>query len=331
MMSIGTKIDEVRIDGDFDRLKHDLLSFAHLGLAATEIPVHGLDAIKNGRLDRNRLRRTQEILGDFDFTYSVHAPNPLNLMDVSHNDLHISVMRASLEFASAIGAGILVYHPGRFVAEESFAIGVESDLTPDAKKELLHQEADLLRSFAAEFPDIVICMENARPYLFHSPYCYAEQPHLLREQVVRIDRHNVRINLDVGHLHMAARFYDFDPVAAAADLGDLIAHTHIHDNFGTAIYHYEKQQTHQLPFGKGDLHMPVCWGEIPIRKILSTFLPSYRGMIMMELRSRYFSSTGESRDNLAAIVRSILQEKKGEQTESANHLTVRGSVSSRVS
>ena len=101
---------------------------------------------------------------------------------------------------------------------------------------------------------------------------------------------------------MAAGFYNFDPVEAATNIKELIAHIHVHDNFGDAVHHYEKQQTHQIPFGRGDSHMPVGWGEIPIEEILSTYIDTYHGMFMMELRSRYFSRVKESRENLEKIL-----------------------------
>ena len=166
---------------------------------------------------------------------------------------------------------------------------------------LLDFEASTIQDIPSEFRDVFICMENARPYLFHSPYCYAERLKPLKEQVLRINRDNVRINLDFGHLYMSSKFYGFDSVTAVNDIKDLIAHTHIHDNFGNAVYYHEKQQTHQIPFGRGDSHMPVGWGEIPTGEILSTFIDSYQGMLMMELRSRYFAHIEESKRVLTEI------------------------------
>lgn len=297
-MLIGVKIDEVRIDGDLKKLTSDLTHYKEIGMKATEIPVHGVDAIKYGKLDKRRAKRIKEILKDFDFQYSVHCPNPLNLMDRENSELHTAVFKATMEFASEIGSKIVVYHPGRYVPEEAFPVNGKAHISDDEKIQLLDFEASTIQGISSEFSDIFICMENARPYLFHSPYCYAEQPALLKEQILRINRGNVKINLDFGHLYMASKFYGFDPVMAASDIKDLIAHTHIHDNFGKAVYYNEKQQTHQIPFGKGDSHMPVGWGEIPFREILSTFIDSYNGMFMMELRSRYFKHIEESRENL---------------------------------
>ncbi|MBU4320589.1 MAG: hypothetical protein KJ739_05825 [Nitrospinae bacterium] len=56
MLKIGVKIDEVRIDGDLKKLASDLTHYKKINISATEIPVHGLDAIKYGRLDKGRVR-----------------------------------------------------------------------------------------------------------------------------------------------------------------------------------------------------------------------------------------------------------------------------------
>lgn len=309
MLKIGVKIDEMRIDGDLKKLASDLSHYKKIGMKATEIPAHGVDAIKYGKLDKRQVKRIKGILKDFDFQYSVHCPNPLNLMDKGNPELHISVFKATLEFASEIDSKIVVYHPGRYVPEEAFPVNGRVNISGDEKRRLLDFEAAIIQNISSEFPGITICMENARPYLFHSPYCYAERIEPLKEQVLKINRDNVRINLDLGHLYMASKFYGFDPVTAASEIKDLIAHTHIHDNFGNAVYYHEKQQTHQIPFGKGDSHMPVGWGEVPIKEILSAFVDSYGGMFMMELRSRYFEHIKESMENLDKIFKLLLLTK----------------------
>ena len=315
MVKIGSKIDEIRIDGRLDMLRRDLEQFVALDIEAVELPVHGLDAIMHGRLNRSRLAAVKSILQNYGFTYSVHAPNPLNLMDDSLRPLHYQVFRSSLEFTAEIGSAILVYHAGRYVPEEAFSIPGDLQLSDADRASLLDCEASAIRDLADEFPDVCICIENARPYLYHSPYCYAENPRELLEQVARIGRPNVRVILDTGHLYMAAKHHHFDTVETAAALRDVIAHAHVHDNFGLSIYHTEKQQTHLVPFGRGDAHMPVGWGEIPIGAILETFVDSYEGLIITELRSRYFEHTRESIDNLKTILRNLKAEPKPAATK----------------
>ena len=117
-----------------------------------------------------------------------------------------------------------------------------------------------------------------------------------------VNRPNVRIKLDIEHLNMVAQFYRFDPAQAVADIRELIAHTHIHDNFGGAVHHYEKQQTHQVPFGRSDVHMPIDGGAIPFDQILGAYLPDYAGMPMMELRSRYYPHIEDSKFNLQRLI-----------------------------
>ena len=307
MLSIGSNINEVRVDGSLKALRSDLAAFLGFGLTAAEITVHGLDAVRNGQLDRKRTREIKAILADFPFGYSIHAPNPLNLMDRVNSGLHRDVLWASMEFAIEIGADVMVYHPGRYLVEEEFGVCGPISLERDEQLRLLEAEATIIREAADTFPGVIIAMENARPYLHHSPYCYAELPFELKAQVERIDRKNVRINLDFGHLHMSSRFYGLDPVAVTRAIAPLIAHCHVHDNFGNPVYHTEKIQTHQIPFGKGDSHMPVGWGNIPFSRILAEFIDSYDGLLICELRGRYFDYTRESADNLVTLLSELGQ------------------------
>ena len=305
MLKIGSNINEVRVDGSLKALQRDLVAFQEFGLTAAEISVHGLDAIKNGRLDHRRTAETKKILSNFPLAYSTHAPNPLNLMDRRCPEMHRDVLLASLEFTAAIGASCMVYHPGRYLPEEEFASRGPLSLPQWEQQALLDQEAELLQAAAVAFPETIIAMENARPYLHHSPYCYAEIPQVLTDQIRRINRDNVRMNLDFGHLHLSAKFYGLEMLAEIRSAAPFIAHCHVHDNFGHSVYAGEKIQTHQLPFGRGDSHMPVGWGNIPFSSLFAEFIHGYDGLLICELRSRYFEQTGEAAKNLASILQSL--------------------------
>jgi sugar phosphate isomerase/epimerase len=305
MLSIGSNINELRVDGSLKSLKQDLDAFLEFGLTSAEIPIHGLDAVRNGRCDKKRTLAIKTILSDYPFRYSTHAPNPLNLMDRHDPNLHRDVLFASLECTAGIGASCMVYHPGRYLAEEEFAIYGPVIVTPRERITHLDYEAQILRIAADSFPDVIIAMENARPYLYHSPYCYAEIPADLKQQIQRIDRDNVRMALDFGHLHLAAHFYGLNELDVVNDVAPFIAHCHVHDNFGCSVYHTEKIQTHQIPFGKGDSHMPVGWGNIPFQTLFAPFIRDYKGLLICELRGRYFENTGESAENLAQILHGI--------------------------
>ncbi len=313
MQDLGAKIDETMIDRSLPRLKTGLDTLREHEFRAVELPVHGLDVIRNGRLDYARVVQVRELLADYDFRYSIHSPDPLNLMDKDEPDLHVAVLKASIEFALLNQATVLVYHPGRYVSEELFMLYEKHDFSSDEKRKLLDKEALLLQRIADEYPEMTICMENSRPYLFHSPYCYAERLGPLADQVENINRKNVKINLDFGHLYLASKHYEFDAIKEVEKIRLHVGHTHIHDNFGKVIYYHEKQQTRLFPFGKGDSHMPVGWGEIPFEDILSPFIDGYEGMFMMELRGRYFDSVLESRDNLKVILASCTRHRAAQE------------------
>lgn len=305
MLTIGTKIDEVRIDGSLYRFRSDLNKISAMGIKAVELPVHGLDLILNGGLNIRRMGEVINIITDFDFKYSIHSPNPLNLMDTADPAIHFDVFLATLEFARQIKATAVVYHAGRFIPEETFHSNKNVSVSDALKNELLEKEAEALRHVADQYPDVMIAVENARPYIDIHQYTYGESIDALKKQILKVDRDNVRINLDFGHLNMTSSFYGYDLLDAVRSIRDLVAHTHIHDNFGGAVHHWEKQQTHQLPFGRGDSHMPVGWGAVPIREILDILLPSYNGLLMMELRSRYFNDIVESANNLKTVLNQL--------------------------
>jgi sugar phosphate isomerase/epimerase len=260
MLNIGANVDEQGIDGDLDSLRQYLSCLAKNEFEVVELPIHGLDVIRCGKIDQRALREVLTVLADFPFRYTVHAPHALNLMDSRDRSTHVDVLRSSLEFASHINASALVYHPGRYVPEELFFFGQALKQPEDKKKYLRDMEASAIRLVSEDFPNVLICMENARPYLFHSPYCYAEFLESLKEQVVKIDRPNVRMTIDFGHLYLAAGFYDFEPIQSIRGASALIAHAHIHDNFGIPTYYNETEPSRLIPFGKGDCHMPIGWG-----------------------------------------------------------------------
>ncbi len=301
MNIIGSKIDEVRIDGSLGRFTRDLEQIRAMGIGAIELPPHGLDLILNGRLNLKRQTAVLEILKNFDFAYSIHAPNPINLMD-KNEALHADVLLSTLEFARQIKAMAVVYHAGRFIPEEEFNIFPVRSLCQKERQGLLEKEALLLQSISAQYPDVNIAIENARPYLSQSPHSYGEFIDQLKAQVEAVNKKNVKINLDFGHLFMTSCFHGYDLLTAVESIKHLVIHTHIHDNFGSSVHHWEKQQTHQLPFGRGDSHMPVGWGSVPIKPILDILLPDYKGLLMMELRSRYFDAIKESKQNLRTLL-----------------------------
>ncbi|HSO09989.1 MAG TPA: hypothetical protein VLR45_08365, partial [Desulfoprunum sp.] len=81
------------------------------------------------------------------------------------------------------------------------------------------------------------------------------------------------------------------------------------------VYYNEKIQTQQLPFGRGDSHMPVGWGSVPFSNLFAQFIHGFQGLLICELHSRYFERTGEAAANLAAILREMVVKTKTAKAE----------------
>lgn len=286
-MKIGINADAGRLDGDLTLLEEDLDLFRSLGFTHVEIPVHGVGVVVNGDLLSERVREVCRILAGFKFQYTVHAPNPLNLMDQVDPATEKRLLVSSIEFAGAVGAEILVCHCGRYRPEEHFGLP-RRPLSLRDEERLREEEARTLRELSpvAAASGVQLCLENARPYLDGSPYSYAERLDELARMVRAVDRENVGITLDVGHAYLAARFYGFNYLGAVREIRPHVRHVHLHDNFGKACASYEKRQYELVAVGRGDLHLPPGWGEIPLRETFN-LLENYSGVVVLELRPRY--------------------------------------------
>jgi sugar phosphate isomerase/epimerase len=51
--------------------------------------------------------------------------------------------------------------------------------------------------------------------------------------------------------------------------------------------------------------MPVGWGVIPFAGLFAEFIATFDGLLICELRSRYFERTGEAAGNLASVLQEL--------------------------
>jgi len=272
---IGIDAHSPRLDGSLEVLEHDLSLFQRAGFDYVEIPVHGVDAILGGRLHERRVKEVQDVLSRFDLQYTVHGPDPLDLCDVERLDLQKAVFRASLEFAQAIGAEIMVYHGGATNPRYE-EVGLSVERLKEIEREALGELADEAAALG-----IVIGVENG------GPRSYSARIAELVEQVREINHPNVGITLDFGHAYLTARHLGYDFLEAIERAAPHIVHTHVHDNFGRVVaLPRDVPYIYTAPFGVNDMHMPPGWGEIPYREVFSC-LKGYKGVVLLEINPRY--------------------------------------------
>jgi sugar phosphate isomerase/epimerase len=320
IQGIGINAHAGRINGSLEALEGDLARFQRAGFDYVEIPVHGVDAILNGRLNLRQMKRIKEVLSRFDLRYTVHCSNWLNLMDADEFELHRSIFEASIDFASEIGAAILVYHSGRaelgneYLGPAAFTKDLLSLPDQAFVEECERRERETLAELADLAGDkgVIICVENADPRVDESAlwemarrvrvkgvdlfyhiaqggdiaiYNYGGVIERLVKQIEGVGKENVGITFDFGHAYIASRYYGFDFLGSIELAKPLIKHVHVHDDFGRPAG-VDRREIVLIAEGKGDLHMPIGWGQIPYREVFSR-LKDYEGIVLLELRPRY--------------------------------------------
>jgi sugar phosphate isomerase/epimerase len=278
--------------GNLEKLKNKLILIEGLGLEAVELSIHGMDVIRNGVIDPQRLEAYRSLLNGFNLHYTTHAPYSINLFRKGDTRIEKATLTASLEVSGAIGADTMVYHVGRYIGEEEFLYPhTWLEYTKENKQALLIEEQSFMRQLGqlGQQLNVRIAMENMRPYLDCPYYCYAVIPSSLVEQVEAINHPSIGITLDIGHLYLSHKMYGLDLLKELRRMIPHIIHLHVHDNYGKACYSSEKNQYELTPIGRGDMHLPMGDGEIPMGDIFKELPAEFNGYLIHEVRERYES------------------------------------------
>lgn len=284
MKGIGINLHPERTQGEMRKLRDELRFFQETGYDYVEVPVDAVDIVYRGRLFPPRMRKLKGILREFELRYTVHAPLGLDLRDRENQHIQEDLFKASLDFTAEIGAEIFVYHYGRKTRD------------PDAEERL--KEGMLEAASYALQAGVQICVENIE----------IDPVTNVLEFVRELERENVGITLDFGHAYLSAKRFGFDFFDAIKEAEPYVRHIHLTDNFGrfeeARLAGYEQYKL--IPYrklvalGKGDLHLPPGWGEVPTEEGLA-LLKDYEGVIVLEYHNQRY------RDEAAEILGHVRQ------------------------
>ncbi|RCW51730.1 sugar phosphate isomerase/epimerase family protein [Paenibacillus prosopidis] len=278
---------------NLERLKAKLDFVQEAGFDTVEIPIQGMNVITNGEIETKRLHAYAKLFSDTSLHFTMHAPFDLNLFRQGDAAFESKLFMTSLEVTGALGSEVLVYHVGRFISEEQFIYPHSwRSLTIAEKQQLMQQEVDLMRIAGdrAKQLNVRIGMENMRPYLDCPHYCYSVVPKELARQVAAVNHSHVGITLDIGHLYLSTQMYGLHLQEELEAMMPYILHIHMHDNFGKPCFSTEKNQYELTPHGRGDMHMPIGKGGIPIAEIAKLMEnTAINGYLIHEVREQYES------------------------------------------
>lgn len=294
---IGLNIHSGRINGDLDLLEQDLRAIEQAGFDTAEIPVHGVDAVVNGRLREGRAKQVKDILDGLDLEYSVHAPDGLNLRDFQYPDVQRKVFAASIQFTAAIGAKTFVYHQGKLKTNGG-------DMTEEEAREI---EIDALADLGklAKSEGVTVCVENIHSSITH-----------LIKLIENVGSEGVKLCYDVAHSYINAKKLGYDFIRSIQAAMPHVRHVHVNDNFGKGKPESAPPYIEAMPLGVGDLHLPVGWGEIPYEDVLRT-MSGYDGVYILELQERFFENGYSMLKDALGGLRDVLERVGAEKGGSA--------------
>jgi sugar phosphate isomerase/epimerase len=168
---IGIATDGPANSGLLRQLETELAYYDELGYQLVEINPLSFALIVHGELRRAQLANYLAVLKNFDFRYTVHGLDRLNLAYDSQHQLCQQIMVCQIEICRAVGASRLVYHSG-LQALDAVYYGVrrslltDEELTAGSNREVTAIKA--LASLAAD-AGVVICIENTPPHRHQRP------------------------------------------------------------------------------------------------------------------------------------------------------------------
>jgi sugar phosphate isomerase/epimerase len=272
-----------------ERRDEELRFVRNLGYNAVEISMDGTGLIFGGRPHPRLLREALATFAKHDFRYTVHSPSSLDLRDRANREMQMALARSTLQFCQQVGGRVLVIH--------------FEQRSQDPEDEAAFEEAIL--KLSDEAGDVLLGIENIE----------VERIDPVIECVRRINRPNVAMTLDVGHAHLAAAYFRFEFLEAIRSALPYVRHVHVNDNFGRydplRLENFTLYRTQTpadtFPLGKGDLHLPVGWGAIPLEKVFEV-LRGYQGSVIHEYRYHLFLGSAEEDFSLMERLATILNE-----------------------
>ena len=257
-----------------ERREEELRFARKLGYTAVEISLDGTGLVLGGRLHPQMLREALAAFERHEFRYSVHSPSSLDLRDRANREIQLALARAALQFCREVGGRVLVVH--------------FEQQSQDPEDEAAFEEAVLRLS--DEAGDVLLGIEDIE----------VERLEPVIECVRRINRPNVAMTLDIGHAYLAAGYFRFDFPEAIRSALPQVRHVHVNDNFGrydplrleNFTLYRTQTQADTFPLGKGDLHLPVGWGTIPLESVFE-LLRGFRGTVDHEYKYNLFLGSAE--------------------------------------
>ena len=201
-----------------------------------------------------------DYLHDYNFQYLVHNYFPipqksfvLNIASIDEQIRNLSLqhIKKAIDFCKKTGAKLYTFHPGFLTDPKSsnqsnnnydflWEQNQLSHADYDKAKDLMYQALDEIVEYAAS-KEINISIETEGS-VKKKPHLLMQQPHEFEEFMTKYKVSDIGINLNIGHLNLAANAFEFDRHAFVDLVKDHIVAMELSHNDGVEDQHLPLRQ-----------------------------------------------------------------------------------------
>lgn len=254
-----------------EHLEKRLHRLEESGIEAVELDAGALDVIYRGRLHSSRVEKVAKVVAASHLAVTVHQGSSLDLRTDLDVDVMQDVLFSMIDLSHELHATVLVIHYER----------------PSEDPAIEAQFEELLLAGAERTNGLILGVENIE---------VAPSARVV-DLIERLDHPAVRMTWDVGHDVLAADWFGYDINEAAERCAPHVAHIHAQDNFGSfeplritdRTTYSRRGKVYFSALGRGDLHLPVGWGDIKWEEVLAPLQEiGYSGTVVSEVLERFY-------------------------------------------
>ena len=257
-----------------DSLGKELADIQAWGFNGAEFSLDAFPLIISGKVNQPFVNYVQPVLQEYNLSYSAHIGSGLDLRSRHSLQIHINTLRSSIDICAQLNLNPLVLH---FEADSG---------DEEIEKEFIRYHAEA--AAYAEERNVALVLENVE----------IEHYKPVLNAIKQINHPNLAMNLDVGHLYLASSYFSFPFEEAVKDCVPYVRHCHLHDNTGIfepmRLENFDMYKTlsmtERIAHGRGDIHMPPLYCDVPIPFIVEELKKAgYSGIYTCEYPGKMFA------------------------------------------
>ena len=257
----------------------------HMDLAETqdiefvELSFYDWNIICGRKIITSELDKLKSLCKKRKIKFTVHGELSVNFMDMENIKFHKEVLMRDIEITSSIGATHLVTHFG-ITTNENYNNIEKYNYLLEIQRESYNELGDYAKSH-----NVILAVENL--YNFFNNKIHVPLPGIIADELGKINHSNVKATLDFSHAYINCRYYNTNFMNEITKMAPISNHLHVHDSFGILKNMYTYNESEDISYGLGDLHLPIGWGDIPFNEIFNNLTFPKHCMLNLEIQERF--------------------------------------------